>query len=314
MSTPSLLPQPQPVQQANTIQGPDWNKVKAGLMLPEFHDQDTISQRDLLKKRAGLDLSNMDDNEFNEWKKQAIEKFSKQDAASATPRFDSAVEFARPFVSDAVGMGTGAIVGPGTLGLGSIPAGIGAKAAVDMLMQKLESRPPTSLAQEAVGATPGSFGATAANTAEQLLTQGVLNKVVGTAGKVFRDVDIPAGLKTAATDFGKNLMSRSAFSRYAGVGLPMHYLMGAISPEAAHASDAVISGLKLTTAAAKAIAKNPEAAAAMDSIMKGAPLNKGGATTAKILADALNGSELVATTPDGDKTMTLKDGKLVPLR
>lgn len=228
------------------------------------------------------------------------------------PVLDKTIEFVRPLVSDAVGLGAGMLSGPGTAGLASVPIGIAAKTGVDALLQHLESKPPTSLLQKGMELDPNSISGTLANSAEMQGTNWGLGKILGGLGKVVRDVDIPQGLKNLGSDF--MTQSVANWRKYVGVGIPLHLLASAVSPELGKGTTTAIAGIRLTTAAAKAIAKNPEAKQALDSLINGAPLKGSQEAAARIVTDALNGTSLITSGPGGDKNVTLKDGKFVPLQ
>jgi hypothetical protein len=180
MATPNLIPQPQVVQQPQATGGVDIGKV---LSSPDFNNLDPQTQKKLLTERYNPAIANLDDDEFIAWKKQSASRLGIKDTSPNTPRVDRIIEFARPFVSDAVGGLAGVIAGPETLGAASAPAAIAAKGGVDALLQHLESRPPTSLASSALNLKPGGAASTVVNSGEMLGTNALLGKIIGMFGK-----------------------------------------------------------------------------------------------------------------------------------
>lgn len=327
MSTPNLIPQP-PIVQPTPPQSGKINLQKA-LASQDFNNLNLSTQRDMLAKGLNPDLANFDDHEFIAFKKQAAAKYGIKDTNPSTPRADSIIEFARPFVSDVVGVGAGALAGPETLGSASVPTGLAVKGAVDALLQHLESRPPTSITSNALNLEPGGVASTIVNSGEMIGTNALLGKIMGMLGKGAKatteaNVDylgqpstasqIPQTVKDLSSNLIKNVNKEGLLSKSTmtyGMTLPISLLQGHVSPYQGAA--ALYTGIKLTKAATKTLMDNPRTSRIIKAMIDKEPLGVSNEMAGKAITDALQGSVMALTGPGGDEPMTMKDGKLVPI-
>lgn len=327
-SVPSIVPQA-PQIDPQSQQGPV--NIKAVLELPDFHLLPPDRQQQLLAERYNPKLAKLTKSEFALWKQQSAKLVGAKIPVIEPTRMDKAIEFARPFVSDAVGAGAGALAGPETLGMASVPVGLGAKAAIDALLQHMESTPPQSMSSEAMGLEPGGAASTLVNSGQMVGTNAILGKVLGMFGKGARQAatpnvqflgqkaatqEIPTVvkdlLKSGADNLGKEA-ANSTWKQYAlanGVSLPIGLMMHSVLPT--ELATGGLTALKVGRAGVKTLLENPRTAAILEAMQKGAPLGMKEEAAAKLLSDTLNGSGMVASGPDGDKAYVLKDGKLIP--
>lgn len=172
----------------------------------DFNKQPTQFQRDILSKHYNPKLADLSDDEFNQYKSLLANKLGKKIPTFGPTKADRAIEFARPFVSDAVGLGAGALAGPETLGAASIPVGIAAKTGVDALLQHMESQPPQGMLSSTMGLRPGGVADTLTNSAQMLLTNKLLNAIGSkiikggkAAANAWREqpTNLPTNLETA---------------------------------------------------------------------------------------------------------------------
>src|SRR5882757_1783173 len=82
------------------------------------------------------------------------------------PTADKIIDFLRPFIGLTMGTAVGAATAGPLTPFGGAAAGVATNLLADRVMQKVQTKPPSSILSNSLGLEPGSFGDTTASTLE----------------------------------------------------------------------------------------------------------------------------------------------------